>query len=104
MDWTTAIPWIFSAAMLVLAIITLTKNSKKDQKAEFSYDAARFDGIKESLIKANIKLEQICATTNETRTDIKVLNKDMIEIDRRVTVLEGNMETLYKRFEELKGE
>lgn len=66
-------------------------------------EESRFDGIKESLLKANMKLDQVCATTNETRSDIKSLNKDIGDIDRRVTIVERDMKTAFNAIDELKG-
>lgn len=66
-------------------------------------EESRFDGIKESLLKANMKLDQVCATTNETRSDIKSLNKDIGDIDRRVTIVERDLKTAFNAIDELKG-
>lgn len=90
------IPWMISAFMAVLALITLIRTMSKDKNTEL-------DGIKESLLKANMKLDQVCATTNETRSDIKSLNKDLSDIDRRVTVLERDVKTLFNMEDGLHG-
>lgn len=88
------IPWGISACMLLFAILTYVRTGRKDNKAEANDENAKFEGIRESLLKANMKLDQVCSTTNETRTDIKSLNKDIISLDRRVTVLESEIKTI----------
>lgn len=103
MNYWNLIPWTISLISLIVVILTFIKNSDKDRKTEIREDDHKFDGIKESLLKANMKLDQVCATTNETRSDIKSLNKDLTEIDRRVSMMERDIKTAFNQIEELKG-
>ena len=103
MDYTNIIPWTISLISLIVVILTFVRNGKKDDKANIEKEDAKFDGIKEGLIKANMKLDQVCATTNETRSDIKSLNKDIIAIDKRVSVVERDLKTAFNQIDELKG-
>lgn len=96
------IPWSISLVMMLIAIITLFRNGKKDMRDGYKEEDAKFDGIKESLLKANIKLDQVCATTNETRSDIKSLNKDLAEMDKRISVVERDVQTAFMRIDELR--
>lgn len=96
------IPWSISIIALIITIVTFAINRKKDIKTDYREEDAKFDGIKESLLKANIKLDQVCATTNETRTDIKSLNKDIVELDKRMSVIERDVKTAFMRIDELR--
>lgn len=87
MDYTNLIPWGISLVMLIFSIMTYNRNGQKDSNQELS-------GIKESILKANMKLDQVCATTNETRSDIKSMNRDIAEIERRVSLLENKVEAM----------
>ena len=98
------IPWIISALSLLVAVLSFAHNANKDKKEEVTEDALRFDGLKESLIKANMKLDQVCATTNETRTDIKSLNNSLVELDKRVCVLERDLKTAFKKIDEIRSD
>lgn len=60
--------------------------------------------IKTDVLKLGVKLDQICNTTNETRTDVKVLNRDLSAMDKRVGILENKVSTLDKQMEELRKE
>ena len=91
------IPWSISAASLLLCYLTFMRNGKKDSITE----EHRFDGLKESMLKANMKLDQVCATTNETRTDIKTLTKDMQSLDVRISVVERDLKTAFSKIDEL---
>lgn len=103
MDYSNLIPWGISFLSLLIAGLTFVRNGRKDSREDIKKTESRFDGIKESLLKANIKLDQVCATTNETRSDIKSLNKDLTDIDRRVTIIERDMKTAFNAIDELKG-
>lgn len=104
MDWTNLIPWSISLISLIVVIVTFVRNGKKDIKQEYVNDTAKFDGIKESLLKANMKLDQVCSTTNETRSDIKAMNEYLNAVEKRVSVLENTMQTVWVRFDELKAQ
>ena len=96
------IPWSISIIALIITIVTFAINRKKDLKTDYREEDAKFDGIKESLLKANIKLDQVCATTAETRTDIKALNKDIVEMDKRIAIVERDVKTAFLRIDELR--
>lgn len=96
------IPWSISIIALVITIVTFIINRKKDLKIEQKDESSQFEGIREALIKANIKLDQVCAVTNETRTDIKALNKDIVELDKRISVVERDIQTAFMRIDELR--
>ena len=96
------IPWIISFCSLIVAILSLAHTSNKDRTNEIREDTEKFDGIEKSLLKANIKLDQVCSTTTETRADIKSLNTDIKNMDTRVVVLERDMKTAFNAIDELK--
>ena len=96
------IPWSISIIALIITIVTFAINRRKDLKADYKEDDIKFEGIKESLLKANIKLDQVCAVTTETRTDIKALNKDIVEMDKRISVIERDVQTAFMRIDELR--
>lgn len=97
------IPWSISLISLVILIITFFRNGRKDQKEDIKQEDTKFTDIEKSLLKANLKLDQLCATTSETRTDIKSLNKDLNSLGERVTAVERDLKTAFKNIDELKG-
>lgn len=96
------IPWIISFLSLCVCIMTYVRNGNKDMKADVKEEDQKLSGIKESLLKANMKLDQVCSTTSETRVDIKSLNKDLKDMDTRVVVLERDMKTAFNEIHEIK--
>ena len=103
MEWYTIISLLFSGAMFVIAIVTLSRNGRKDRKADYVEDAKKIDSIKESLTKANVKLDTICTTMTETRTDIKAMNENIRSVENRVSILESQLESVWVRIDEIKG-
>lgn len=97
------IPWTISFVSLIILIITFFKNGNKEQKEDIKQEDTKFTDIEKSLLKANLKLDQLCATTSETRTDIKSLNKDLNSLSGRVTVVERDLKTAFEKINELKG-
>lgn len=97
------IPWTISFVSLIILIITFFKNGNKEQKEDIKQEDTKFTDIEKSLCKANLKLDQLCATTSETRTDIKSLNKDLNSLSGRVTVVERDLKTAFEKIDELKG-
>lgn len=98
------IPWSISIIALLITVVSFVINRKKDLRTDYREEDAKFDGIKESLLKANIKLDQVCATTTETRTDIKALNKDIVEMDKRIAIIERDVKTAFMRIDELRAQ
>lgn len=103
MDFINIIPLLISSAMFTVALITLLRSAGNDRRKEEREDESALLSIKEGLLKANLKLDSVCATTNETRTDIKSLNNDITTLDRRVTVVERDVKTVYSYIDDLKN-
>lgn len=89
------IPWSISAVSLLFVILTFYRNVAKDGKGEM-------EQIKESLIKANVKLDQVFNTTNETRSDIKAMNAKIQSIDKELEIVKRDVATAFIRIDELK--
>ena len=96
------IAYVISAISLSIAVATYMRNGRKDIKTETREESSQLEGIREGLLKANIKLDQVCATTNETRADIKALNKDLAEMDKRIAVVERDVKTAFVRIDEIR--
>jgi septal ring factor EnvC (AmiA/AmiB activator) len=95
------IPWAISALSLLFIILTYVRNGNKDKLNETREEDNLMNGIREGLLKANMKLDQVCTTTNETRTDIKSLNKDLQNLDLRVAMVEKDLKNAFHQIDEL---
>lgn len=75
---------------------------KKSTKEETHNADEVLRAMSENNIKINLKLDQLCATTNETRTDIKSMNSRITELDKEITVLQRDMKTAFNQIDDLK--
>jgi peptidoglycan hydrolase CwlO-like protein len=98
------IPWILSGIATLFTILTYSRNGHRDSMKDKAENDAKLESLKESLLKANVKLDQVCNTTNETRNDIKSLNTSIMEMDKRLSVVENDLKTAFMRIDELREE
>lgn len=63
---------------------------------------AQLEEIRTGLIKVNMKLDQVCVTTNETRSDIKAMNTQIQELDKELSIVKRDLKTAFNRIDELK--
>lgn len=92
----------FSGVMLLVSLINFFIARKDNIKKNTEEDERELASLREGIFKANMKLDQVCATTNETRTDIKAINNSINEIDKRVIVVERDLKTAFIRIDELR--
>ena len=104
MDWIQIIPWSISFGALLVAFLTYQRNGKTADIKDRQESEMKLESLKESLLKANLKLDQVCVTTNETRNDIKALNTSLMEMDKRLSVVENGLKTAFMRIDELREE
>lgn len=102
MNAISIISLIFSGVMLAVSITNLAISNARNSKKDTAEQIKEHEDIREGLLKANMKLDQVCATTNETRTDIKSLNSQLTDVDKRVTVVERDLKTAFIRIDELR--
>ena len=101
MNYWNLVPWSISLICLIIAVLTYVWNTNKDKKTEIKQEDMTINGLKEGILKANMKLDQVCATTNETRTDIKSLSYNLSEIDKRLCIVENEVKDLKKKVGEI---
>lgn len=104
MEWLQIIPWSLSFGALLVAFLTYMRNGKTADIKERQENDIRMEALKESLLKANVKLDQLCAMFTETRTDIKVVNTSLTEMDKRLSVVENDLKTAFMRIDEIREE
>lgn len=101
MEW---IPWSISGVSLLFVILTFARTWKKDGKAEDADENARFASISEGLIKANMKLDQMCVTTTDLRTDIKGMSNDMKGYAERLIAVERDLKTAFRQIDDIRDQ
>lgn len=92
-ETTISLSFLMTIIFFVFSALTFFGNRKKDTRDE-----------SRELIKANVKLEQICATTSETRADIKSMNNQIERINETQIKQGMEIKALWKRVDQLKEE
>lgn len=95
MEFTQVIPWIISGASLAVAVLAFLRNKKKDEVGDIASDS-------EFKVKVNMKLDQICNTTTDIKTDIKSIQQKQNEHSEQIAVLKRDLETAFMRIDELR--
>jgi len=90
-------------AALIFTVINTNRSAKKDLVSEVEREDNRFDSLKESIIKMNVKLDTVCTTTSETRTDIKTMNKDMMQLQTHMTAIDEKLLSIERRVTEVEN-
>lgn len=101
---TVEISFLISVIAIICTVVGLYHTFSKDTKASITNDNERMESIRESLLKANMKLDQVCATTNETRSDIKAMDKKIQEQDKRITIIERDLKTAFSLIDDIKDD
>lgn len=94
----------FSGVMLVISVINLVLARKKDIVSTTTEDERELASLREGIFKANMKLDQVCATTNETRSDIKAMDQKLVEHGEKIAVITRDLETAFMRIDELRNQ
>lgn len=92
----------FSGIMMAVGVTTFVLSRKRDIKKDTVEEEHELSSLREGILKANMKLDTVCATTNETRADIKALNTGLGALDKRVSVMERDLQTAFIRIDELR--
>lgn len=83
---------------LVLFIRTIARESKKDWENQTKDK----DEMKASLLELSLMTKNINSTTNDIKLDMKTLGANMKEMDTRLTRVESNQDSLWRRIDEIK--
>lgn len=91
-----------SAIMLILAAATFIVNSARNAKRDTVASESRLSEINQSLLKVNLKLDQVCATTADIRTEVRTMQNKQIEHTEQIARLEQRVATAFLRIDELR--
>jgi peptidoglycan hydrolase CwlO-like protein len=92
----------FAGVMLLVSLINFFIARRDGIKKNTEEDERELSSLREGIFKANMKLDQVCATTNETRSDIKAMDQKLVEHGEKIAVLTRDLETAFMRIDELR--
>lgn len=98
-DTTLTISVLVLLIGVALNIIGFYNNRKKDIKT----DTKELYDMRESLVKLNMKSDQICLSLNEMRVEVRSITERVGEIEKEVTTLKFRLNEAFDKIKELKG-
>lgn len=102
MSTVSIISLCFSGVMMIIGVTTFIITQARAGKKETQEETQEKATLKEGIFKANMKLDQLCATTNETRSDIKSMTQILNEHGESIAVIKRDLETAFMRIDELR--
>lgn len=112
---TITIGFLFLLVNMGITVYNFIHNRNKENKSELRTATERTAervqetdakemANKEFQIKTQMKLDQICTTTSETRADIKSMDSRLSDVDKRLFSTELTVEGIDKRVQRLESE
>lgn len=89
----------FSGFVLLCSVLTVIFTSRRNLKRDTQEDTEKMSELSVGIMKANIKLEQICSTTSQTQTDVRQMSEVLSKHSERILSLEKDVELLKKKLE-----
>ena len=102
METGTVIALVFSGLMFTLSMVTFIINNVRSTKKETRAESDKLNEINQSLLKVNLKLDQVCNTTNDIRTETRTMQNRQMEHTEQITVLEQKVKILFDKYDEMK--
>lgn len=93
---------VISGVMLLLSVVTFIINSVRTSKKDVVNSESRLNDINQSLLKANLKLDQVCTIISDMRTDVKAMQNKQMEHTEQIARLEQSVATAFLRIDELR--
>ncbi len=92
----------FGGISLVVSFILFVRTLTRDSKETLEAQASRNDKINASLLELNLMSKNINSNVADIKADVKALSNTVNEVDKRITMVEKEQETMWIRIDELK--
>lgn len=89
----------FSGFVLLCSVLTVIFTNRRNLKKDTQEDTEKMSELSVGIMKANIKLEQICSTTTQTQSDVRQMSEVISKHGERILSLEKDVELLKRKLE-----
>ena len=89
---TISVALLLTVSSIAMTFLSFRRNTKKDNESDI-----------ENKVKMNMKLDQLCNTTNAIAIDIKNVTKTIQSLNERVTKIEQSVKSAHHRLDEHLG-
>ena len=99
-DATLSIALIIALIGVASTIYSFSNNRKKNVQAE----DAKMEEIRTTCLKANMKLDTVCGTLTDIKTDVKAVQQQAQVTQTELAVVQRDLKTAFSRIDELKAQ
>lgn len=85
-DVTISVGFLITIILFIIALMNFSNVRKKDTSKDI-----------ENIVKINMKLDEICRTTNETRSDIKSMKNDIRDVQEEQIKQKVRIDALWEK-------
>jgi septal ring factor EnvC (AmiA/AmiB activator) len=102
MEIDSIISLAISAVMMIVGVTTFVITQSRQSKKDTEESTRQLSDIREDIVGVRMKIEEVGNIVKETKDDVKGLSANLSDIDKRLTRVEENLKTAFKRIDELK--
>jgi septal ring factor EnvC (AmiA/AmiB activator) len=102
MEIDSIISLAISAVMMIVGVTTFVITQSRQAKKDTEESTQQLSDIREDIVAVRMKIEEVGNIVKETKDDVKGLSTNLSDIDKRLTRVEENLKTAFKRIDELK--
>ena len=88
--------------VLIISVVNLVIAQRRNLKGDTKEDEIEKNSLREGVFKANMKLDMVCNTTTDIKTDIKAMDSKLEEHGKQIAVISRDLETAFIRIDELR--
>lgn len=100
---TISIALIISVSSILMTFLSFRRGTKKDTKEDMEGKLKDKEVEIENRLKVNVKLDQLCSTTNAILGDVKDINKSVQSLNERMATVEASTKNAHHRIDEHLG-
>lgn len=92
----------FGGISLIVSFVLFVRTLSRDKTETLEAQAEKNDKINAQLLELNIMSKNINQNVSDIKSDVKALNTNVNEVEKRVTIIEKEQATMWRRYDELK--
>lgn len=96
-DATLSIALIIAVIGCAITVTNFVAGQKKNTQGE----DAKMEEIRTSCLKANLKLDTVCGTLTDIKTDVKAMQQKVSDTEKEIAVVKRDLKTAFNRIDDI---
>lgn len=96
-DQTVSIAFVVAIIGFIISLANFFNDQKKNTQGE----DAKMEEIRTSCLKANLKLDSVCGTLTDIKTDVKAMQKQVNDAQQEIAVVKRDLKTAFNRIDDI---